>query len=322
MKIRLATLSFICVLTLLLAQFVANAENRYNAPLLLIESKKMIDKPFDILLQYLAPQRALTNLAGWLAESQRPWLKNYLISYFLKRHTVDMNSAVIEDPYAYPSFNSFFTRKLKPEARPIATTPFIASPADGYVSQIGNIEQTSLLQAKGFSYDLTGLLGGSEKLSALFTNGNFATFYLSPKDYHRVHMPVTGKLRETIFVPGRLFSVNQQTAANVPHLFARNERLICLFDTEIGPMAVILVGAMLVGSIETIWHADTSASTITHQTFKMPLEIAAGAELGHFKMGSTVIVLFAKDTVEWTGSLQENVAVKMGQPIGKRIKSE
>ncbi|MHB1949362.1 MAG: archaetidylserine decarboxylase [Gammaproteobacteria bacterium] len=275
-----------------------------------------MSKPFSVIRQYFAPQKALTRLAGWLGEARQPWLKNQLIRYFLSRFDVNMQEAVIENPYDYPSFNSFFTRQLKPDSRPIAKDPAIASPADGFVSQIGQIHQQTLLQAKGFYFDLNKLLGGSQQLAELFTDGSFATIYLSPKDYHRVHMPFAGTLRETIFIPGQLFSVNQETAAAVPNLFARNERLVCIFDTKIGPMAVILVGAMLVGSIQTVWHANTTANKITVESYNGSIKLAQGAELGHFKMGSTAIVLFAKDAVEWNKNLQENTQVHMGESIG------
>lgn len=275
-------------------------------------------KPFSVLIQYALPQRELSYFAGWLANSRQPWLKNYLIQYFLNRHHVDMSAAIIENPYDYPSFNSFFTRKLKPEARPIVQGPEqIASPVDGFVSQIGKIEQGTLLQAKGYHYSLTSLLGGSEKWAKQFQDGHFATFYLSPRDYHRVHMPITGRLKETIFVPGRLFSVNQPTTENVPSLFARNERLICFFDTDIGPMAVILIGAMLVSSIETVWHAKTDIDRILVEPYSGKLQLSRGAELGLFKMGSTVIVLFGKDKMTWNSELKENARVEMGREIGK-----
>ena len=277
-------------------------------------------KPFSVLKQYIAPQRALTCLAGWLAENRKPWLKNYLIKYFLNRFDVDMTPAVIPNPYDYPSFNSFFTRLLKPEFRPIADAPHIASPVDGFVSQAGKIEKDKLLQAKGVYFTLKNLLGGCEKRAKQFEDGNFATLYLSPKDYHRVHMPITGKLRETIFIPGQLFSVNQVTASSVPNLFARNERLVCLFDTQLGPMAVILVGAMLVGSIETVWFANTRATEITTESFNNSMTLERGAEIGYFKMGSTAIVLFGHDKVEWASNLTENSIVRMGRSIGQSTK--
>lgn len=291
-------------------------KSSYNATLLSTGLSDTMHKPFSVLIQYLLPQHALTKLAGYLGESRQPWLKNHLIRYFLQHYDIDMKAAQLENPYDYPSFNSFFTRQLKPDQRPIAGNPHIASPADGFISQLGKIEQNALLQAKGFYFNLTNLLGGSEKLAAEFQNGQFATIYLSPKDYHRVHMPITGKLRETIFIPGKLFSVNQATAATVPNLFARNERLVCIFDTEIGPMAVILVGAMLVGSIETVWQAQTKANTVTQESFPDGIQLDRGAELGLFKMGSTVIVLFAKDQVEWSPNLQTDSVVRMGQSLG------
>jgi phosphatidylserine decarboxylase len=292
----------------------------YNAPHSIKGSFDTMQKPFKVKLQYIAPQHALSHFAGWLSECRKPWLKNYLIRYFLNRFDVDMSIAVVENPYDYPTFNSFFTRHLKPEARPITQEAHqVVSPADGSISQIGRIENDTLLQAKGFDFNLTGLLGGSEKLARLFHNGSFATVYLSPKDYHRVHMPMTGKLRETIFIPGKLFSVNQQTANSVPQLFARNERLVCIFDTEAGPMAVILVGAMIVGSINTVWHANTTTNKITVESYAGSIELERGAELGHFKLGSTVIVLFGKDKTQWLDDLQENTVVQMGQTVGKTI---
>ncbi len=182
-------------------------------------------------------------------------------------------------------------------------------------SQIGKIEQNLLLQAKGMNFNLQSLLGGSIEDAQLFENGHFATIYLSPKDYHRVHMPLEGKLRKTIFIPGKLFSVNQKTTEYVPELFARNERLVCLFDTTQGPMAVILVGAMLVGSIETAWPmTQLPTKKIHRETYELTLK--RGDEVGHFKMGSTVIVLFGRNNLTWDATLQPSTTVKMGQSIG------
>lgn len=274
-------------------------------------------KPLSVLVQYIAPQHALTSFAGWMGNNETSWLKNMLIRYFIKRHGVNMSDAILEDPYQYPSFNQFFTRLLKPEKRPIVMGQNeIACPVDGIVSQIGKIHHNALLQAKNVDFTLKNLLGGSEKLAKVFEDGNFATFYLAPKDYHRVHMPFAGKLKETIYVPGNLFSVSQTTAQHVPNLFTRNERLIALFDTDHGPMAVILVGAMLVGRIQTIWHGKTHSNTIVKESFGNSLSLAKGQEMGHFQMGSTVIVLFAKDKVTWINELMENSTVKMGQLIG------
>lgn len=311
-------LTIFAIIIIFCTAFEAPSKHSYNASLSTTGSLNTMGKQLKVKLQYIAPQHGLSRFAGWLSENRTPWLKNYLIRYFLNRYDVDMKSAVIENPYDYPSFNSFFTRQLKSEARPIAQdAQQVVSPADGAISQIGKINNQTLLQAKGFDFDLKGLLGGSEKLARLFQDGTFATIYLSPKDYHRVHMPLAGKLRETIFIPGKLFSVNQQTANSVPQLFSRNERLVCIFDTEAGPMAVILVGAMIVGSINTVWHAHTTTNKIRTESYAGSIELARGDELGHFKLGSTVIVLFGKDKVSWLENLQENTAIQMGEAIGK-----
>ncbi len=273
-------------------------------------------KSISVYLQYLMPKRALTALAGKLARCKKPWLKNALIRYFLRRFDVDMRSAVIENPLDYANFNLFFTRKLKPELRPIASAPDqIACPVDGTICQIGDIKENTLFQAKQFDFTLKNLLGGFEKNAGLFQNGNYGIFYLAPKDYHRVHLPFSGKLRESIFIPGKLFSVNQKTTDSVANLFARNERLVSLFDTEIGPMAVIMVGAMLVGSIETVWHANTKTNKIVTEKFGGSLSYERGAEMGYFEMGSTVILLFGKDKISWNTNLQAGSKVQYGEWI-------
>lgn len=278
-------------------------------------------KKLSVLAQYLAPQQALTRFAGWMAECRWPWLKNKLILDFIQRYQVDMKAAVIESPEAYPNFNSFFTRLLKPELRPIVQgLTQAASPADGSISQIGKINRDTLVQAKGFDFDLTSLLGGSKEMAELFYDGSFATIYLSPKDYHRVHMPVAGTLRETIYIPGKLFSVNDKIAAAIPRLFARNERLVCLFDTDAGPMIVIMVGAMIVGSINTVWQQQINKRKVTiTKSFAQPIHLAKGAELGYFKLGSTAIVLFAKDKIEFAAHLQNDQRICMGQLLGTYI---
>lgn len=269
-----------------------------------------------ILIQYLAPQHLLSQLAGWIATRQWPWFKNWLIKDFVNRYQVDLSLAQQENIEHYPNFNSFFTRQLKPERRPVVQEANqIASPVDGTVSQMGLIEQESIFQAKGFYFSLRTLLGGDEKLAEIFRDGNYATLYLAPKDYHRIHMPLTGTLRETIYIPGDLFSVNQYTAHHVPNLFARNERLVCIFDTDTGPMAVILVGAMLVGSIQTVWPQAVSHKTVIRNGFNGPT-LARGQELGLFKMGSTVIILFPKTRVKWQDHLQENTRLCFGEGIG------
>lgn len=281
----------------------------------------MLKSP-SVLLQYFTPQLLVTRLIGLLCRSKKPWLKNWAIQTFVRRYQVDMTSAQVENPLDYPDFNSFFTRQLKPEARPIAQgTGVIASPVDGFVSQIGKIEQDTMLQAKGRYFTVQNLLGGTQyaKEASEFQDGCFATLYLSPRDYHRVHMPVSGKLRKTIFVPGEFFSVNPKTTAVVGDLFARNERLVCLFDTALGPMAIVMVGAMLVGSIHTVWHAETRVRRLQEEAFGGSIELARGAEMGYFELGSTAIVLFGKDKIEWDTQLKENTRIVMGQAIGKDI---
>lgn len=272
------------------------------------------DKKLHFLLQSLAPQHALSRLAGWFGNCRWVWLKNILINYFIRRYQVDINLATLNHIDDYPTFNHFFTRYLKPGLRPIVEGSHqIASPADGCISQIGKIHQNAIFQAKGFYYSLETLLGNNEALTHTFQNGEFATIYLAPKDYHRVHMPLTGRLRQTIYIPGKLFSVNQQTASMIPNLFTRNERLVCLFDTQLGPMAVILVGAMLVGSIKTIWPLKMPSGVYTDAE---GIEIQKGAELGHFKMGSTVIVLFPHNAMHWSSQWKENAVIQMGEELG------
>jgi len=310
-------LATLCIAGFTSEKIVDGNKSGYNAPLFLQGFTETMRKPSRVTLQYILPQRALSNLAGWLANSERPWLKNYLIRYFLNRFTVDMSEAIVANPYDYPSFNAFFTRQLKPERRPIVQgATQIASPADGFISQIGSIQEDTLLQAKGFHFTLVDLLGGSEKRAAPFKNGAFATIYLAPKDYHRVHMPFTGKLRESIFIPGKLFSVDPQTTTGIPNLFARNERLVCIFDTSEGPMAVIMVGAMLVGSMETVWHAKTQSTEMIRESYAGSLQLSRGAEMGYFKMGSTVIILFGKDKATWAETLHPDSSVRMGEEIG------
>jgi phosphatidylserine decarboxylase len=266
-----------------------------------------------VLPQYLVPQHAFTRLLGWMCESRWSWLKSWMINTFIRRYNVDMKAAIIENPDDYPTFNEFFTRHLKPELRPIVSGPDqIACPVDGQISQIGKIDNDTIFQAKGFDYSLNTLLGGDITRAKPFLNGNFATIYLSPKDYHRIHMPISGTLRETIHIPGSLFSVNTLTTATVPNLFARNERLVCLFDTEAGPMAVILVGAMLVGSIHTAWDNPARTKTITKKTHSN-IHLDKGAELGYFQLGSTVIMLFAENKIKWEPNQIAGTDVRMGE---------
>jgi phosphatidylserine decarboxylase len=276
----------------------------------------MCDK-LSVYIQYLLPQHLVSRFAGLVANCRWRWLKNKIIKNFIKKYKVEMSIAVLELPEEYPTFNNFFIRHLKPEARPLAKEPLqIVSPVDGCVSQIGRIRHHTLLQAKGATFDLLRLLGGSTKMADLFYNGNFATFYLSPRDYHRVHMPLSGTLKETLYIPGKLFSVNLKTTQYVPELFARNERLVCLFDTDAGPMIVIMIGAMLVASINTVWPQKIDRKTIVPQTFSEPFYLEKGAELGYFTLGSTVMVLFAKDSMRWQPDLQENSQVYVREFLG------
>lgn len=281
----------------------------------------MKDRLF-ILSQYLLPHHLLSRLIGCAAECRAGWFKNRLIGWFAKQYQVNMSEAQIEDLTAFAHFNDFFTRALKDGARPLDPTPgAVLCPADGAVSQLGKIEHGRIFQAKGHSFSLVELLGGDSERAAPFMGGEFATIYLSPKDYHRVHMPLAGTLKEMVYVPGRLFSVNQTTAENVPELFARNERVVCLFDTERGPMAVVLVGAMIVASIETVWAGlvtppkRTLKSVRYDEAARAPVMLEKGAELGRFKLGSTAIVLFGAEQVQWAAELAANSSVQMGQRL-------
>lgn len=276
-----------------------------------------------ILFQQIVPQHLLSRLVGLLAECTQPWLKNWLIKRFIAHFNVDMSEAKNPEPEAYENFNAFFTRELKEGARKITIDEnLLISPADGAISEIGNIEHGRILQAKGRGYSLTALVGGDEKRAEPFIGGRFATIYLSPKDYHRVHMPAGAVLKESIYVPGDLYSVNQTTAENVDSLFARNERLVSIFETEHGPMAMILVGAMIVAGIETVWNGQVapppkSARKIFSTDADTALILEQGAEMGRFKLGSTVILLFPDQAVEWIDSLRAGTPVRLGEVIGE-----
>ncbi len=276
-----------------------------------------------IASQYLLPHHTLSRLVGCLAECRTPWLKNRLIRAFIQRYQVNMDEAQRKDADAFAHFNDFFTRELVPGARELDATPdAVLCPADGAISQLGPITHGRIFQAKGHSFSALELLGGDAERAAPFMGGQFATVYLSPKDYHRVHMPLAGTLREMVYVPGRLFSVNQTTAENVPELFARNERVVCIFDTERGPMAVVLVGAMIVASIETVWAGLVTPPKRELKTTRYdaaargPIQLEKGAEMGRFKLGSTAIVLFGAEQVQWAEELAAGSPVRMGQLLG------
>jgi phosphatidylserine decarboxylase len=275
----------------------------------------------SVKLQYLLPQHGLSQLMSLLTHSKTPWLKNLFIKQIIKHYRVNMDEALIQDINAFESFNDFFTRELKPDARPISVLDnAIVSPADGVVSQAGMITEGDIFQAKGKSFTVTDLLGGSEERAAPFNDGIFSTIYLSPKDYHRLHMPLTGTLKEMVHVGGDLFSVNAATTDAVPRLFARNERVCCIFDTEIGPMALVLVGAIFVSSVETVWHGVVTPPTRTDVRSWLYEDnaptLAKGEEMGRFNMGSTIIVLFGKDCAEWSPELAAGKAVKLRELIG------
>lgn len=281
-----------------------------------------------ISLQYCVPQHLLSRFVGKLAASEWPPLKNLFITKFITQYQVNMQEAAEPIPENYPSFNDFFTRALKDGARPIDTEDnSIVCPADGVISQLGNIKNGRIFQAKGQNYSLLELLGGDNKTAEAFTDGKFATIYLSPKDYHRVHIPLAGTLHSMTYVPGDLFSVNNTTAENVPRLFARNERAVCIFETDNGPMAVILVGAMIVAGIETPWAGQVAPlkNTITKTDYQKQAEtihLNKGDEMGRFKLGSTAIVLFPKDTIEWEQNYQAGSPTVMGQALGKLCKKD
>lgn len=276
------------------------------------------------LPQYLVPQHPLSNLMHFLTRARLQVWKKWQIRWFVRRYGVDMSIAAQPDLLAYENFNSFFTRALKADARPVAHgANDIACPVDGAVSQIGSIEDGRVFQAKGHTFGLEDLLGGSATRAAPFHNGHFATLYLAPKDYHRIHMPLDGQLREMVYIPGRLFSVNTRTTSVVPDLFARNERVIAIFDTDAGPMALVLVGALFVASIETVWSGAVTppfGKTIQQWNYQdKSIHLARGAEMGRFNMGSTVIVLFSTDSAVWRPSLRSNSPVQMGEALGKTL---
>jgi phosphatidylserine decarboxylase len=271
-----------------------------------------------VWIQYILPQHALSRLVLRATRVRQPWFKDWTIRSFLKLYRVDMSEAAEPDPYRYASFNEFFTRALKPGARPLASDErAVASPADGCVSEAGKIEGDRLLQAKGRSYRLTELLAG-QPWAGRFEGGAFATIYLAPFNYHRVHMPLRGELKETVYVPGRLFSVNTMTAQHVPGLFARNERILTLFDTAFGQMAVVMVGALNVGSMATVWAGDITPAgrrEIT-RTPASGITLEKGEELGRFNMGSTVILLLEPNRVNWNPHVSAGRDVRLGQFLG------
>jgi phosphatidylserine decarboxylase len=272
-----------------------------------------------VLPQYLLPKKALTAFAGWVAGARGGAATTALIRWFVKRYNVNMAEAANPDMASYATFNEFFTRPLKPGARPLAAADFIC-PVDGAISQFGAIEKDQIFQAKGHRYSTTALVGGDAKLAAEFDNGSFATLYLSPRDYHRIHMPCAGVLRHMIYVPGDLFSVNPTTARGVPGLFARNERVVCVFDSERGPWVMTLVGATIVGSMATVWHGLVNPPRLPQVTEwhyePGQVSLQQGDELGRFLLGSTVVMLFPKDTLQFNSQWAGAKPIVLGEAMG------
>lgn len=276
-----------------------------------------------IFLQRIIPQHWLSYRMFTLMRCDIRIIKNLLIKNFIRIYQVDMGIAVKKYPEDYIHFNDFFVRELQKTARPVDEHhEALVSPVDGTVSQSGTIENGQLIQAKGHNYSLSALLANDQELSQQFAEGSFATLYLAPKDYHRIHMPLAGKLRKMIYVPGDLFAVNQATVNNVPGLFARNERCISLFDTEFGPMLMIMVGAIFVGSMQTVWEpaliTPPYGKEIILQDYDGSLRLKKGQEMGRFNMGSTVIFLFCKDQVDLSVDLVPGAVLRMGQKIGQK----
>jgi phosphatidylserine decarboxylase len=271
-----------------------------------------------VLPQYLLPKQALTLLAGRIASARAGTSTTRLIRWFVKRYGVDMAEAADPDIAAYPSFNEFFTRALKPGARPIAQADLIC-PVDGAISQFGRIEHDQVFQAKGHRYSTAAMVGGDAALARQFDHGHFATLYLSPRDYHRIHMPCDGRLRRMIHVPGALFSVNPTTARGVPGLFARNERVVCVFDGPRGPFVLALVGATIVGSMATVWHGVVNPPRVgTLREWRYddaPVTLKQGDEMGRFLLGSTVVMLFPAGPLAFNPAWEAGRAIRLGEAM-------
>ena len=275
-----------------------------------------------VTAQYLIPKQALTVLAGKLASARAGGLTTRVIRWFVGRYGVNMTEAANPDIASYPSFNEFFTRPLKPGARPLADADYIC-PVDGAISQFGRIERDQIFQAKGHSYSTHALVGGDRDLAIQFQDGEFATLYLSPRDYHRIHMPCDGRLTRMIYIPGDLFSVNPTTARGVPGLFARNERVVCVFENDAGPFVLTLVGATIVGSMATVWHGQVNPprpGTIKEWDYA-PGEVVLkkGDEMGRFLLGSTVVMLFPKRRLRFTEAWAPTRPIRMGEAMGQRV---
>jgi len=281
--------------------------------------------PLPITQQYLLPKKLLTMLAGQLAGARLGGITQAVIRKFVAKYKVDMSEAADPRIESYATFNDFFTRPLREGARTLAAAPFVC-PVDAAISQFGPIEHDQLFQAKGHSYSTRALVGGDQALAHLFNHGHFATLYLAPKDYHRIHMPCEGWLKRMIYIPGDLFSVNPLTARHVPSLFARNERVVCEFDCAHGPMVMVLVGATIVGSMATVWHG-----TINPPRTREPREwrydqqdivLAQGDEMGRFLLGSTVILLFPQNVLTFTPDWAPTRPVRLGEAMATLVETE
>ncbi len=277
-------------------------------------------KPTPVLLQYLLPKQVLTTLAGKFAEAKAGALTTSVIRWFVGKYRVDMSEAADPEISHYTSFNEFFTRALKSGARPIAQASLVC-PVDGAISQCAPLNGSEIVQAKGHTYSTTTLVGGDASLAEQFAGGHFATIYLSPKDYHRIHMPCDGQLTRMIYVPGALFSVNPMTALHVPGLFARNERLVCVFESEAGPFVMVLVGATIVGGMATVWHGvvnENRTGVMREWQYKAgDVSLVKGAEMGRFLLGSTVVMLFPKGRAAFPADWQPGRAVRMGERMSR-----
>lgn len=278
-------------------------------------------KRLSVLHQYLLPKQALTTFAGRLASAEDGRFTPQMIRWFAKRYGVNMEEALNPDLASYTSFNDFFTRALREDARPLADADFIC-PVDGAISQFGAIEHDQIIQAKGHRYSTAALVGGDKALAAQFEHGSFATLYLSPRDYHRIHMPCDGRLTRMIYVPGALFSVNPATARGVPGLFARNERVVCVFDSEHGPFVLVLVGATIVGSMATVWHGVVNpprSRTVREWHYQdQEIVLKKGEEMGRFLLGSTVVMLFPRSVMEFNPEWLAERAIRMGEAMGHK----
>ena len=272
-----------------------------------------------VLPQYLLPKGALTNFAGRIAGAKGGAMTTRLIRWFVGRYNVNMDEALDPDITHYTSFNDFFTRALRPDARPLAQADYVC-PVDGRISQFGSIDKDQIFQAKGHNFSTTALVGGDAALAAQFEHGSFANLYLSPRDYHRIHMPCDGRLTRMIYVPGELFSVNPTTARGIPGLFARNERVVCVFDTANGPFVMTLVGATIVGSMATVWHGVVNpprTGEIRDWSYANDnVVLKQGEELGRFLLGSTVVMLFPQGTINFNANWQPAGPVQLGEVMG------